>query len=39
MLAHRLGMVPLKINPALLEFKSPEEAASEKNTIGEEENG
>ena len=32
-LAHRLGLVPLLIDPALVEFKSPEEATSEKNTV------
>lgn len=31
--AHRLGLVPLKIDPALLEFKTSEEAPSEKNTV------
>ena len=33
MLSHRLGLVPLRIDPALLEFKSAEEAPSEKNTL------
>uniref|UniRef100_A0A7S1T811 DNA-directed RNA polymerases I and III subunit RPAC1 n=1 Tax=Tetraselmis chuii TaxID=63592 RepID=A0A7S1T811_9CHLO len=32
-LAHRLGMVPLRIDPNLFEFKSAEEAPSEKNTV------
>lgn len=32
-LSHRLGLVPIKMNPALLEQRSSEEAASEKNTV------
>lgn len=32
-LAHRLGLVPILVDPALLEYKSREEAASEKNTL------
>ena len=28
-----MGLVPLLIDPALVEFKSPEEATSEKNTV------
>ena len=32
-LAHRLGLIPLQIDPEVLEFKSPEEIASEKNTL------
>eukprot|EP00200_Dunaliella_tertiolecta_P003046 CAMPEP_0202357010 /NCGR_PEP_ID=MMETSP1126-20121109/11221_1 /ASSEMBLY_ACC=CAM_ASM_000457 /TAXON_ID=3047 /ORGANISM="Dunaliella tertiolecta, Strain CCMP1320" /LENGTH=360 /DNA_ID=CAMNT_0048949831 /DNA_START=77 /DNA_END=1159 /DNA_ORIENTATION=+ len=32
-LSHRLGLVPLRIDPKLLDFKSAEEAPSEKNTI------
>ncbi len=32
-LAHRLGMVPLRIDPALLMDKSKEEASSDTNTV------
>jgi len=32
-LAHRLGLLPLRFDPALLEFKTVEEAASEKNCL------
>eukprot|EP00873_Tetraselmis_striata_P013136 jgi/Tetstr1/433400/TSEL_002395.t1 len=32
-LAHRLGLVPLKIDPSQFEFKTAEEAPSEKNTV------
>ncbi len=32
-LAHRLGLVPIAVDPALLEFKTAEEAPSEKNTL------
>eukprot|EP00199_Chlamydomonas_sp_CCMP681_P001831 CAMPEP_0119110596 /NCGR_PEP_ID=MMETSP1180-20130426/30693_1 /TAXON_ID=3052 ORGANISM="Chlamydomonas cf sp, Strain CCMP681" /NCGR_SAMPLE_ID=MMETSP1180 /ASSEMBLY_ACC=CAM_ASM_000741 /LENGTH=358 /DNA_ID=CAMNT_0007097031 /DNA_START=1 /DNA_END=1077 /DNA_ORIENTATION=- len=32
-LAHRLGLVPLLVDPALLEMKTAEEAPSEKNTL------
>lgn len=32
-LAHRLGLVPIKCDPAWLEWKSKDETASEKNTI------
>jgi hypothetical protein len=31
--AHRLGMVPLRVDPALLEAKVAEEAPGEKNTL------
>ncbi|GBF95019.1 DNA-directed RNA polymerase I and III subunit [Raphidocelis subcapitata] len=32
-LAHRLGLVPLNVDPALLEPKGAEDAASERNTV------
>jgi len=32
-LAHRLGLVPLNIDPSLLEWKGSEDAASESNTV------
>lgn len=32
-LAHRLGLVPLLIDPTKLDYKSAEEASSEKNTV------
>lgn len=32
-LAHRLGLIPLDANPGLFEYKTREEAASEKNTF------
>jgi hypothetical protein len=32
-LAHRLGLVPLNVDPGLLEWKGPEDAASEANTV------
>ncbi|KAJ9508289.1 hypothetical protein QJQ45_011795 [Haematococcus lacustris] len=32
-LAHRLGMVPLLVDPAMFEYKTAEEAASEKNML------
>ncbi|GAX75632.1 hypothetical protein CEUSTIGMA_g3076.t1 [Chlamydomonas eustigma] len=32
-LAHRLGLIPLAIDPAILEDRLPEETANEKNTI------
>jgi hypothetical protein len=32
-LAHRLGLVPLNVDPDLLEFKGPEDAAGERNTV------
>ena len=32
-LAHRLGMVPLNVDPSLLEWRGPEDAASEANTL------
>lgn len=32
-LAHRLGLVPMKIDPHEIEMKTPEEGANEKNTV------
>ncbi|KAG1660900.1 hypothetical protein FOA52_015942 [Chlamydomonas sp. UWO 241] len=32
-LAHRLGLLPLRVDPALLEYKTSGEAASEKNCL------
>ncbi|ERN19212.1 DNA-directed RNA polymerases I and III subunit rpac1 isoform X1 [Amborella trichopoda] len=32
-LAHRLGLIPIKVDPRLFEYKSENDAATEKNTI------
>jgi DNA-directed RNA polymerase I and III subunit RPAC1 len=32
-LVHRLGLIPLLIDPSLLEFKTPEEEYNERNSI------
>lgn len=32
-LAHRLGLLPIKVDPRLFDYKSEEETANEKNTI------
>jgi DNA-directed RNA polymerase I and III subunit RPAC1 len=32
-LAHRLGLVPINVDPALLEWRGAEDAASEANTV------
>jgi DNA-directed RNA polymerase I and III subunit RPAC1 len=32
-LAHRLGLVPIKADPCLFDYKTDEEIANEKNTI------
>lgn len=32
-LAHRLGLIPLQVDPSLFEYKTREEASSEKNTF------